>query len=126
MTKYLLLGAMIAILLSAIGGFWFGTKHTDSDLQKQISTLNTTVATYRAQIQSDKQTYDANLNTWKAKEADIANQYNELLGQTPTVVTRTVIKEVHDHPAQYQCVIPASGWKAIFDQASQLNGIRGE
>lgn len=130
MTKYFLIGAVLAILLALIGGFWYGTKHADSSLQTQISSLNTLVANYRTQIADDKATYDANLNTWKSKEADLLVQYNNLLAQNQQVITKvvthTVVKEVDENPKEYQCVVPSAGMNAIFEQAIQLNSVRGD
>lgn len=39
-------------------------------------------------------------------------------------VTRVVVKEIHDHPTEYACPVPESGWTILRNQATELNNIR--
>lgn len=76
----------------------------------------------------DANNYKKQISDLLIKQHGLSSQLDQALQENQNVVTKTItqtiIKEVHDHPSDYQCTIPASGMQLISSQAQQLNNLR--
>lgn len=80
------------------------------------------------QAVTDVNNYKKQIADLLTKQHDLSSQLEQALQVSQNVVTKTItqtiVKEVHDHPNDYQCTIPASGMHIVADQAQQLNSLR--
>lgn len=76
----------------------------------------------------DANNYKNQITELLTKQHSLSVQLDDALAQSANVVTktitRTIIKEVHDHPTEYQCTVPAAGMSILSKQAQELNSIR--
>lgn len=76
----------------------------------------------------DANNYKVQIQQLLTKQHDLSSKLDQALTQNANVVTKyvtkTIIKEIHDHPADYQCTVPASGMSIIANQATELNNNR--
>lgn len=77
---------------------------------------------------TDANNYKKQIADLLTKQHSLSSQLDQALQENQNVVTKTItqtiIKEVHDHPSDYQCTIPSSGMQIIANQAQQLNNLR--
>lgn len=77
---------------------------------------------------TDANNYKKQIADLLTKQHSLSSQLDQALQENQNVVTKTItqtiIKEVHDHPSDYQCTIPRSGMQIIANQAQQLNNLR--
>ena len=77
---------------------------------------------------TDANNYKKQIADLLTKQHSLSSQLDQALQENQNVVTKTItqtiIKEVHDHPSDYQCTIPSSGMQIISNQAQQLNAFR--
>lgn len=77
---------------------------------------------------TDANNYKKQIADLLTKQHSLSSQLDQVLQENQNVVTKTItqtiIKEVHDHPSDYQCTIPRSGMQIIANQAQQLNNLR--
>lgn len=80
------------------------------------------------QAVTDANDYKKQITDLLIKQHSLSSQLDDALTQNANVVTktitRTIIKEVHDHPTEYQCTVPATGMSILSKQAQELNSIR--
>lgn len=119
---WLKFGLVVAII-AAIGGggFYLGYQVRSAAANKALA--NQAAAELRQEqnyikqikdLQDTQRALTIELNAALAKNQEVITKY----------VTRTVTKEIHDHPADYACVVPLTGWAIMKDQAKDLNAIR--
>lgn len=115
-------GLVMAIIIALLaGGYKVGYMVRDrAALQEQQKTAQQTI--------KDVNKYKKQIEDLLAKQHDLSSQLDQALLQNQKVVTkyvdRTIVKEIHDHPSDYQCPIPASGMSIIAHQATELNNLR--
>lgn len=115
--------AFIAIVVIGIGSFgaYIGYHIRDASANKEA-----------AAVVSEKlvaaQEYNTAIKILQDKQHDLKSKLNEALAKNSDVVTkyitRTIVKEIHDRPKEYQCKIPPTGINALQSQAKELNQIR--
>lgn len=115
--------AFIAIIIIGLlfGGYKVGYGVRDrAALKEQQKTAQ--------QIVIDANKYKQEIQDLLTKQHDLSSQLDKALAQNANVVTKyvtqTIVKEIHDHPSDYQCTVPATGMRILSNQATELNDIR--
>lgn len=117
-------GIIVAIMvgLTAFGG------RMGYDMRDRIALKAEQKAAQQTAI--DIQNYKNQIQQLLTTQHGLSSQLEQALIQSSNVVTKTVtqtiIKEVHDHPTEYTCSVPASGMSILANQATTLNNIRGK
>lgn len=121
-TFWIKFGFILAIIIGLIllGGKLGYDMRDRSALKQQQKT--------EQQAITDANNYKKQIADLLTKQHSLSSQLDQALQENQNVVTKTItqtiIKEVHDHPSDYQCTIPASGMHIISDQATTLNNLR--
>lgn len=115
-------GIIIAIIVGLIAfGGKMGYDMRDRAALKQQQKIE-------QQAITDANNYKKQITDLLVKQHGLSSQLDQALQENQNVVTKTItqtiIKEVHDHPSDYQCAIPSSGMQLISSQAQQLNNLR--
>ena len=121
-TFWIKFGFILAIIIGLIllGGKLGYDMRDRSALKQQQKT--------EQQAITDANNYKKQIADLLTKQHSLSSQLDQALQENQNVVTKTItqtiIKEVHDHPGDYQCTIPRSGMQIIANQAQQLNNLR--
>lgn len=115
-----------ALIIAIIIGLFSAGYKIGYDLRDRSALQEQQKITQQAVIDANK--YKQQIQELLTKQHGLSTQLDQALEQNQKVVTKyvdkTIVKEIHDHPNDYQCTIPAAGMRILSNQAAELNHLR--